>query len=70
MWAYVLKRILLLVPTIWLLCSLIFFFSKLVPGTFADRQKESIEEGVIAVGSSNSDARNINNQATQPRFYF
>ena len=69
MLAYVLKQLLLLLPTVWLLCSLVFFLSKILPGTFANRQKANTEEALITIGGSNTSISKTPPEVTQPLFY-
>jgi peptide/nickel transport system permease protein len=38
---YLLRRLLLVLPTVWLVCSLVFLLSKVIPGTYTDRFTEA-----------------------------
>ncbi|MDB5260806.1 MAG: hypothetical protein JWQ14_87 [Adhaeribacter sp.] len=46
MLGYLLKRVLLILPTVWLIGSLLFLLSKIIPGSYADRIAEA-EQGTI-----------------------
>ncbi|RDC65378.1 ABC transporter permease [Adhaeribacter pallidiroseus] len=63
---YALKRLLWLIPTLWLICSLVFFLSKAVPGTCLDWQRgefgQSMSRGLV------NNSRTI--QPIKPLFYF
>jgi peptide/nickel transport system permease protein len=43
MLVYLLKRLLLILPTVWLISSLVFLFSRILPGTHADVAAEAQE---------------------------
>ncbi len=64
---YVLKRLLWLLPTLWFICSLVFFLSKAVPGTCLDWQRGEFGQS-ISGAPVNSSRRTI--QPLVPLFYF
>jgi peptide/nickel transport system permease protein len=72
---YLLRRLLLLVPTVWLILSVVFLFSRLLPGTFQDRMSE-ISQSAMGAGSTRKPDRQqylAGLQATghdRPLFYF
>lgn len=71
MLGYVLKRLLWLLPTVWLICSIVFLLSQLVPGTFADRQRALADEERLITGTATANPFG-QRPATpvEPLFYF
>ncbi len=63
---YVLKRLLWLIPTLWLICSLVFFLSKAVPGTCLDWQRGEFGQSMSRAPVNNSRAV----RPIRPLFYF
>ena len=41
---FLLRRLLLLLPTVWFILSVIFLLSRVIPGTFEDRQAEAAQQ--------------------------
>ncbi|QMU30642.1 ABC transporter permease [Adhaeribacter radiodurans] len=64
---YVLKRLLLVLPTLWIICSLVFILSKVVPGTCQDWQQGEIGQTLDQVESP---GRTNNPEPIVPLFYF
>jgi peptide/nickel transport system permease protein len=67
---FLLRRLLLLLPTVWFILSVVFLLSRIIPGTFADRQTEAAQAqiggpGLQAPGSGQPPAN-----ADMPLFYF
>lgn len=71
MLGYVLKRLLGILPTVWLICSIVFLLSQLVPGTFADRQRALADQErlVTGIGSTSRFGRPLAPPA-KSLFYF
>ncbi|PSR54860.1 hypothetical protein AHMF7605_15790 [Adhaeribacter arboris] len=64
---YVLKRLLLVLPTLWIICSLVFLLSKTVSGTCQDWQQGEIGQTFSRL----EPARSSNNlEPIVPLFYF
>lgn len=51
---YLLKRLLLAIPAIWLIATLVFLLSKLMPGTYGSQQLQQAEAGYYSKGDSDS----------------
>lgn len=66
MFRYVLKRLMLLLPTLWIICSLVFILSRIVPGTCLDVELERTSQ------SFSSGPKSIipESQTLPPLFYF
>lgn len=64
---YVLKRFLLLLPTLWIICSLVFLLSKAIPGTCLDWQLGETSQTLRGLGTNNAAAAA---EPIIPLFYF
>ncbi len=64
---YVLKRLLLLLPTLWIICSLVFLLSKAVPGTCLDWQLGEVGQTLRGLGTNNGTTAA---EPILPLFYF
>ena len=74
MLGYLLKRILLILPTVWFIGSLVFLLSKLIPGSYADLLSEA-EQGTIGGTDLKLNRENYLKKLAQsgqdkPLFYF
>lgn len=72
---YLLTRLLLMVPAIWLIGSVVFLLSRIIPGTFADRLAEANEEITGNYAGTQTDRRQYLQQLKttgldKPLFYF
>jgi len=71
---YLLWRLLLIVPTVWLICSVVFLVSRLIPGTYADKYAEMQEGFVSGAGKPLTRAAHLKelsaNGHNKPLFYF
>ena len=67
MLGYVLKRLLLLLPTLWIICSLVFFLSKIVPGTCLDVALERTSQSLANPGKVDLP---VDQEPIVPLFYF
>ena len=73
MFKYLLGRLLLILPTVWLIGSVVFLVSRLIPGTYADNFAESREGSVGAVNITNRTAylKDLASKGLdKPLFYF
>jgi peptide/nickel transport system permease protein len=52
--SYLLKRLLLAIPALWLIATLVFLLSKLMPGTYGSQQLQQSEAGYYSKGDSES----------------
>jgi len=71
---YMLGRLLLILPTVWLISSVVFLVSRLIPGSYADNFAEMQEGSVSGVGKSLTRATHLMALAhigqDKPLFYF
>ncbi|MBD1395885.1 ABC transporter permease [Pontibacter sp. JH31] len=51
---YLLKRLLLVIPALWLIASLVFLLSKLMPGTYGSQQLQQSDAGYYSKGDPES----------------
>jgi len=73
MFKYLLGRLLLILPTVWLISSVVFLVSRLIPGTYADNFAESREGSVGAINITDRAAYLKDLASTgldKPLFYF
>ncbi|KAA5549094.1 ABC transporter permease [Adhaeribacter rhizoryzae] len=74
MLGYFLKRLLLIVPTVWLIGSLVFLLSRIIPGQYADLMAEAEQSAVGGVSLKRNRSSYLKELAEsgqdKPFFYF
>lgn len=69
---FLLRRLLLLLPTVWIIMSVVFLLSRLIPGTFRDRWAEAEQAMIGGPGQhlSSYDRGPEEEDREKPLFYF
>ena len=67
---FLLRRLLLLIPTVWVIMSVVFLLSRLIPGTYEDRQTEAAQSRIGGPGQQPFGAGLRQAARDEPLFYF
>lgn len=67
---FLLRRLLLLIPTVWVILSVVFLLSRIIPGTFEDRQQEAAQSRIGAPGQHTIGPGKKTEAENKPLFYF
>jgi peptide/nickel transport system permease protein len=67
---FLLRRLLLLMPTVWFILSVVFLLSRIIPGTFEDRQAEAAQAQIAGPGQQPYGSGLQPAARDKPLFYF
>lgn len=70
MLAFLLRRLLLLLPTLWLIGSVVFLLSRTIPGTFQDRWAEAAQSAIGGPGTAAPAKLATGQEQDLPLFYW
>jgi peptide/nickel transport system permease protein len=67
---FLLRRLLLLLPTVWLIMSVVFLLSRIIPGTFQDRWADAAQSMIGGPAAPRPPQSGPGAEDPQPLFYF